>query len=98
MIGREAYQNPYILADIEQNIFESHAIQERKAIARAMIPYIEQQTQDHGTPIKSITRHMIGLFHQQPGAKKWRQALSTLPYQEHATAHSVIENALQPII
>ncbi len=94
MIGRAAYQNPYLLAEIECKLLENHEINSREQVARAMIPYIEQQMKDYGTPVKSITRHMTGLFHQQPGAKKWRQLLSTLPHEDGADA-SVIETALE---
>jgi len=93
MIGREAYQNPYILAEAEKEIFGNNNVLSREEIALAMIPYIEQQMRDYETPVKSITRHMIGLFHEQQGAKKWRQALSTLPHEEGADAN-VIEEAL----
>ncbi len=76
MIGREAYQNPYILADIERTFFDNMNILPREEVARAMIPYIAEQNRQYGTPAKSITRHMMGLFHSQPGGKKWRRALS----------------------
>lgn len=97
MLGREAYQNPYILAELERKVFGNHAIKGREKVARAMIPYIEQQMRDHNTPVKSITRHMTGLFHHQKGAKKWRQLLSTLPHEDGADAR-VIERALREMI
>jgi len=93
MIGREAYQNPYLLAELEQSIFNNDKIKSRDEIALEMIPYIEKQMKDYGTPVKSITRHIIGLFHEQKGAKKWRQALSTLPHEEVVNAN-VIKEAL----
>jgi tRNA-dihydrouridine synthase A len=93
MIGRKAYSNPYWLADIEQNIFNNHDVLERDAVARAMIPYIEQQMRDFDTPVKSITRHMMGLYQGLPGAKAWRRALSNYPYQDGAGTE-VIEKAL----
>lgn len=76
MIGREIYQNPYILSEIERDIFNSPHVRPREAIARAMIPYIEAQERQFGTPAKSITRHMLGLFNGLPGARAWRRALS----------------------
>ena len=94
MIGREAYQNPYLLAELEQSIFNNDKIKSREEIALEMIPYIEKQMKDYGTPVKSITRHIIGLFHEQKGAKKWRQTLSTLPHEEGANAN-VIKEALR---
>ncbi len=93
MIGREAYQNPYFLAQIERKVFGNHGIKGRDKVARAMIPYIEQQMRDYGTPVKSITRHIMGLYHHQPGAKAWRRALSNYPYQDNA-GPEVIEKAL----
>jgi len=95
MIGREAYQNPYILAELEERIFKTK-VKSRDQVARAMIPYIEQQMEKYGTPVKSITRHMTGLFHKQKGAKKWRQLLSTLPHQDGTNAQ-IIETALNEI-
>ncbi len=96
MIGREAYQNAYILADIEKDVFGNDKVLSREEIALAMIPYAEKQMKDHETPIKSITRHMTSLFHEQVGAKKWRQLLSTLPHEDGADAH-VIEKALSAL-
>lgn len=93
MIGREAYQNPYILADLEKTVFENENILSREEVARAMIPYIAQQMKDYDTPVKSITRHITGLFQGIKGAKKWRQLLSTLPHEGGAD-ESVIEEAL----
>ena len=94
MIGREAYSNPYILAEIERKVFGNHDIQGRKKIALAMIPYIERQQKDYGVPVKSITRHMIGLFHHQPGAKQWRRYISENAHQADS-AKDLIEGALQ---
>lgn len=97
MLGREAYQNPYILAELEKEIFDNTNIKQRIEIARAMVPYIERQMADFKTPVKSITRHMVGLFQGLPGAKKWRQLLSTLPHEEGADS-SVVEKSLSAII
>ncbi len=97
MIGREAYQNPYLLAELENIIFKNNTTLDREAIARAMMPYIERQMKDYGTPVKSITRHMTGLFHKQAGAKKWRQLMSTLPHEDGADA-SIIETSLQAMV
>ena len=97
MIGREAYQNPYFFHDIERDIFKNSALLSREIIAQKMINYAEKQWKKHQTPVKSITRHILGLYHQQKGAKQWRRALSTLPYEEGAN-HNVIEKALNEIL
>lgn len=97
MIGREAYQNPYIFAEIEREIFGHMNTPKRIEIAHAMIPYIERQQRDFDTPIKSVTRHMVNLFHGERGGKHWRRILSTLAHQENVTAHHLIETALEQI-
>ncbi len=94
MLGREAYQNPYILAELEKSVFNNDNVMSRIDIAREMIPYAQQQIKDYGTPIKSITRHMTGLFQGMAGAKKYRQLLSTLPHIDGADS-SIIDQALE---
>lgn len=92
MIGREAYHNPWFLAAIEQEFF-GHTSPDKHAIARAMIHYAESMAREHGTPIKSITRHIIPLFQGERGSRAWRRALSTLPHEDGAGTE-VIEKAL----
>lgn len=76
MIGREAYQNPWFLSDIQRSFFKSPGIPDRHSAAEAMIPYIEARAVE-GVPVKSVTRHMLGLFQGCPGARGWRRVLST---------------------
>jgi len=73
MIGREAYHNPYLLAELGQ-IWNLEA-PDRFDIMEQMLPYIEQRLAE-GAPLSIITRHILGLFQNLPGARKWRQALS----------------------
>lgn len=91
MIGREAYQNPWCLHAFEREIFgtKESALPTRADIARAMIPYIAEQEAVYGTPEKSVTRHILGLFNGLPGAKSWRRALSERRSIEEAL--SIIE-------
>ena len=89
MIGREAYQNPWFLAEIERDIFNNVTIVSRETIARAMIPYIDEQGRRFSTPAKSITRHMLGLFNGLPGARAWRRVLS-----ETANIDAALEEVL----
>jgi tRNA-dihydrouridine synthase A len=96
MLGREAYQNPYLLSDLERDILGNENVRGREKVARAMMPYIAKQMRDYDTPVKSITRHMIGLYHERKGAKKWRQLLSTLPHKDGAN-ETVIETALKAV-
>ncbi|MAI61660.1 MAG: tRNA dihydrouridine(20/20a) synthase DusA [Micavibrio sp. TMED27] len=96
MIGREAYSNPYLLADIEKQILNGADAPSREKIAQKMIQYAKEQAQEYGTPIKSITRHILGLYHGQKGAKQWKRTLSTLPYQKDAN-EQVIEAAIEAV-
>lgn len=96
MIGREAYTNPYFMAEVERKVFGNHKIMGREKVAREMIKYAEMQNKEHQTPIKSITRHILGLYHHQTGAKSWRRTLSTLPYEKNA-GPEVIEKAIKAI-
>lgn len=74
MIGREAYHNPYFLAEIANYYFNT-PLPSRHAIMAKFIPYIEQQL-CLGVRLNSITRHVLGLFQAQRGAGIWRRYLS----------------------
>jgi len=90
MIGREAYHNPYLLAEMGQ-LWNLEA-PDRFEIMQQMMPYIHQRVAE-GAPLSIITRHILGLFQNLPGARKWRQALSG----GNAKTISDIENAIQNI-
>jgi tRNA-dihydrouridine synthase A len=76
MIGRAAYENPYILADADRRFFGgTETPRERHAVVEAMLPYIEERLKQ-GAPLSAITRHMLGLFQGLPGARAWRRYLS----------------------
>ncbi|MCD6047545.1 MAG: dusA [Gammaproteobacteria bacterium] len=76
MLGRAAYHNPYLLSEVDAKIFASSTPQKtRQEIIHKLIPYCEQQMQQ-GTPLHAITRHILGLWHGEPGARKIRQVLS----------------------
>ena len=76
MVGREAYQNPYLLAEVDRRIFNSTKLpKSRHEIMALLMPYIEGQLRN-GVRLNSITRHILGLFHGEPGARAWRRHLS----------------------
>ena len=79
MMGRAIYHRPYLLADADRQIFaDPHLVNSEAEIVEMMLPYIERRLSE-GRPLKSITRHMLGLFQGQAGARRWRRHLS-----EHA--------------
>ena len=76
MIGREAYQNPYVLADVDRRFFgQPTPAPTRHEIVERLFAYIEQEVVA-GVPLKSITRHILGLFNGRRGARAWRRSLS----------------------
>jgi len=77
MIGRQAYHQPYFLTELEAVLFDHKDWQapSRHEVIELMIPYIERQM-SAGTELKYITRHLLGLYAGQPGARAWRRHLS----------------------
>ena len=75
MIGRQAYHDPYFLAELENRYLGERVLPDRREIVEHMLPYIEQQL-DAGERLNRITRHMLGLFTGQPGARAWRRSIS----------------------
>jgi tRNA-dihydrouridine synthase A len=79
MIGREAYDNVYMLSRVDQTIFaeDSPTVSRKTALIR-LLPYIENELQQ-GTRLHHITRHILTLFQGVPGARQWRRQLSAHP-------------------
>jgi tRNA-dihydrouridine synthase A len=78
MLGREAYHNPYSMAQFDQRYYgATESAQTRDEVLAAMIPYISAQLQTGGAfKLNSITRHMLGLMAGLPGARGFRQTMS----------------------
>ncbi|MEM9531320.1 MAG: tRNA dihydrouridine(20/20a) synthase DusA [Pseudomonadota bacterium] len=74
MIGRAAYQTPYLLAQAESQLTGA-PLPSRELILEAWRPYVETQLA-RGTPLKHMTRHVLGLYAAQPGGRRWRRVLS----------------------
>ena len=77
MMGREAYRNPFVLAEADRRIFGSEGIvsSERVEVAHCMLAYARRELEG-GTRLHHVTRHMLGLFHATSGARRWRRHLS----------------------
>lgn len=96
MVGREAYQNPYILAEVDQQIFGlDKPVKKRSQVVEEMYPYIEAQL-TKGAYLGHITRHMIGLFQAMPGARQWRRYISENAHKQGAGIE-VVQAALAKI-
>ncbi len=92
MIGRQAYHQPYFLAELEQHFRPDWAIPSREEVVEKMIPYIDRQLAN-GVALNSISRHMLGLFTGCPGARAWRRYISEHAHREGAGSEVLI-NAL----
>jgi len=93
MIGREAYQNPWMLAEADRLIFgDCRPAPSPRAVLDAMLPYVAQRLQE-GVPLNAVTRHMLGLFHGRPGAKAWRRHLSEQAHRAGADIELLVQAA-----
>lgn len=93
MVGREAYHNPFMLAEVDRVLFgDTGAPPTRNSVAAALLPYVRQQL-EAGTQLHHMTRHILGLYHGVPGARRFRRHLSEHAYQQGAGI-SVLEDAI----
>jgi tRNA-dihydrouridine synthase A len=93
MIGREAYHNSYLMAQVDQVFYGSEqTIPSRKEIIHAYADYIEQQM-SQGVPLIQLTRHVLGLMHSCPGAKHFRRVLSENAWKKDQGADLLIRAA-----
>lgn len=77
MVGREAYHNPWWLAQWDERYFgAAPSAHTRESVEEAMVAYMEQEAQAHGTHWYAVARHMLGLRNGLPGARRWRQVWS----------------------
>jgi len=78
MVGRAAYHDPWWLAQWDTRYFgeSPDPLRSREWVEERMVAYMEREAAVHGTPWASIARHMLGLRHGQPGARRWRQVWS----------------------
>lgn len=76
MVGRAAYHTPELLLRIDPHLFGAAAPHaDARAALESLYPYIEAELA-RGARLSDVTRHMLGLFHGRPGARRWRQSLS----------------------
>ena len=100
MIGRSAYYDPWMLADVDSRIYEetnscSASLKNEFDVIEKMLPYIESQLAE-GVRLPAMSRHLLGLFQGQPGAKRFRRVISEGAHKPNAGTE-VIEEALAQI-
>ena len=93
MLGRAAYHDPYILAEVDRRLYASSGTPlSRQAIIAQLLPYIAAEL-NQGARLHHITRHILGLFHGARGARAWRRYLSEHSHHDHAGIE-VVQEAL----
>jgi tRNA-dihydrouridine synthase A len=95
MIGRQAYHDPYLLAELEAALLApaDWRAPSREDVVERMLPYIERELAE-GAELQHITRHLLGLFAGQPGARHWRRYLSENAHRRGA-GPDVVRTALE---
>ncbi len=92
MIGRAAYDNPWLFADVDERFFgaEQAVSTDRRQVVHKMIGYVDQHVERVGK-LSRITRHMLNLFAGQPGTKAWKRVLSTRSSMPGAGSEVLLE-------
>ncbi len=94
MVGRAAYQTPWLLASVDEQIFGTSAtVRTRLEALETYLPYVEAQVAG-GVRLHHIARHMLGLFQGEPGARLWRRHLSENMHRDGA-GPAVLEDAVR---
>ena len=96
MIGRAAYDDPYLLAPADRDLFgEPSEPPSRREVIESFLPYVEAHLA-RGEPLKCLTRHLLGLFARRPGARAWRRHLAENAHLE-GTGSEVLVDAMEKV-
>jgi len=91
MIGREAYSNPYLLAEVDRQLFNDvHPIPSRMIIAEQYVAYCVSQM-EQGSRLNHLSRHALGLFHGEPGGRAFRRYISENAHKKNADANVLVD-------
>lgn len=91
MMGREAYNNPWILSEVDQSIFgATNVVNDRFEALERFIPYAESQLAK-GERLMHLTRHLLGIFQGLPGGKQFRRYLSENGHRSDATIDVLVD-------
>jgi tRNA-dihydrouridine synthase A len=90
-LGRAAYQNPYLLAEVDRQLFCEPSLEpSRRAVLEALIPYAERHLR-RGGRLNNVVRHILGLYHARPRARAFRRRLCELAPREGAGIEVLME-------
>ena len=91
MLGREAYQNPYLLSEVDSRLYGClKSVKSRYDVVEKMLPYIDSEL-SKGTWLSHITRHMLGLYHGVPGGRRFRRHISENAHKAGAGKEVLLE-------
>ncbi|MFW2133004.1 tRNA dihydrouridine(20/20a) synthase DusA [Ectothiorhodospira haloalkaliphila] len=91
MVGREAYYNPGILADVDRLLYgEQGPAPTPHEVVERFVPYVEARLAE-GVPLQAMTRHILGLFPGMPGARAWRRHISENAHRDGAGVEVILE-------
>jgi len=84
MLGRAAYHNPWLLAQVDAELFgDAHPVPSRHEALEAFLPYVERQLRA-GRRLCQISRHVLGLFQGCPGGRRFRRHIAEQGYKDDA--------------
>jgi tRNA-dihydrouridine synthase A len=90
-LGRAAYQNPYLLAEVDSRLFGDPAPSPtRRAVLEQLVPYAERHVR-HGGRLNNIVRHILGLYHGRPRARAFRRHLSEMAPRQGAGVEVLLD-------
>ena len=93
MIGRAAYQTPWVLSDVDHRLLNAPPIERTRGdVLRGLLPYVEQHIA-RGGRLHNVARHILGIYHGEPGGRAFRRHLSEQGVRAGATA-AVLEEAI----
>ena len=97
MVGREAYHNPWLLAQVDSQLYAApDSFNQRKAVIDAFIPYVEQQL-SQGVTLAPMSKPILGLFQGIAGARYWRRYISENAFKPNADSKILLQ-AMQKIL
>lgn len=93
MVGREAYANPYFMAEMDSLVWQSDTkILTRHEILDRYVPFVEDELKS-GVKLQQIARHLVGLFQGMPGARAWRRYISENAHKPGAGVDVLLQAA-----
>ncbi|MBN1237807.1 MAG: tRNA dihydrouridine(20/20a) synthase DusA [Gammaproteobacteria bacterium] len=92
MLGRAAYADPYVLGELDRAL-HGEELRDPLGVVTAYAAYCAREAAA-GTPLRAMTRHLMGLFAGRPGGRRWRRAVGE-PIPRGAAPHAVLDRLVE---